>query len=295
MTGLLGLAAAPMRAAKTTLDAMVFDGDSMRAGAVADLRRIKAATSAARLVMDHTRHSLLAGEGASRFAMLMGLPSGSLATSESRMMWSKWRLDRCQPNFWHNVSPDPAFFCGPYRPAQQAQQQAQRQELADQQQIQQHRWPSRHEGHDTIAMVAIQAGGSTAAAASSNGATHKVPGRVGDGAIPGGGAYADSAVGGCGATGDGDVHLRFLPCYQVVESMRQGLSPTQAAEDAVRRIVKHVPAFVGALVAVSKDGRHGGAAHGWQFVYSVASGASGGVVETVEINPIDSSSSMEQR
>ena len=37
--------------------------------------------------------------------------------------------------------------------------------------------------------------------ASSNGAIHKVPGRVGDAAVPGGGAYADSAVGGCGATG----------------------------------------------------------------------------------------------
>ncbi|KAL4859390.1 Protein strawberry notch 1 [Chlorella vulgaris] len=279
----VGFGGSPDEIGETTLDAMVFDGDSMRAGAVADLRRIKAATSAARLVMAHTSHSLLAGEGASRFAKLMGLPSGSLATSESVMMWSK-RLDRCQPNFWHNVTPDPAFSCGPYRPAQQAQQQAQQHELAERQQIQQHPWPSRHEGHDTIAMVAIHASGSIAAAASSNGATHKVPGRVGDGAIPGGGAYADSAVGGCGATGDGDVHLRFLPCYQVVESMRQGLSPTQAAEDAVRRIVRHVPDFVGALVAVSKDGRHGGAAHGWQFAYSVASGASGGVVETHHSN-----------
>lgn len=44
----------------------------------------------------------------------------------------------------------------------------------------------------------------------------QVPGRVGDAAVPGAGAYADSEVGGCGATGDGDVHMRFLPCYQVL-------------------------------------------------------------------------------
>ena len=43
----------------------------------------------------------------------------------------------------------------------------------------------------------------------------QIPGRVGDAGIPGGGAYVDSAVGGCASTGDGDVHLRFLPCYQV--------------------------------------------------------------------------------
>ena len=42
----------------------------------------------------------------------------------------------------------------------------------------------------------------------------QVPGRVGDAAVPGGGAYADSEVGACGSTGDGDLHLRFLPCYQ---------------------------------------------------------------------------------
>ena len=38
---------------------------------------------------------------------------------------------------------------------------------------------------------------------------------MGDACVPGGGAYADSAVGGCASTGDGDLHLRFLPCYQV--------------------------------------------------------------------------------
>ena len=52
-------------------------------------------------------------------------------------------------------------------------------------------------------MVAINATGSVAAAASSNGAEHKVPGRVGDAAVPGGGSYADSEVGGCGSTGRG--------------------------------------------------------------------------------------------
>jgi isoaspartyl peptidase/L-asparaginase-like protein (Ntn-hydrolase superfamily) len=34
---------------------------------------------------------------------------------------------------------------------------------------------------------------------------------VGDGAIVGASAYADDDVGACGATGDGDVMMRFLP------------------------------------------------------------------------------------
>ena len=36
-----------------------------------------------------------------------------------------------------------------------------------------------------------------------------------DSAVAGAGAYAETGVGGCGSTGDGDIHLRFLPCYQV--------------------------------------------------------------------------------
>lgn len=35
--------------------------------------------------------------------------------------------------------------------------------------------------------------------------------RVGDGPILGSSAYADNEVGACGATGDGDIMMRFLP------------------------------------------------------------------------------------
>ena len=43
----------------------------------------------------------------------------------------------------------------------------------------------------------------------------QVAGRVGDACVAGGGAYAETGVGGCGSTGDGDIHLRLLPCFQV--------------------------------------------------------------------------------
>ena len=39
----------------------------------------------------------------------------------------------------------------------------------------------------------------------------KIYRRVGDSPIPGAGGYADNAVGGAAATGDGDVLMRFLP------------------------------------------------------------------------------------
>lgn len=185
----------------------------------------------------------------------------------------------CQPNFRQNVTPDPAESCGPYAPASTTGSSGRGQAA---QAAEGPGWPLRG-GHDTIAMLAVDASGSVAAGCSTNGAIHKVPGRVGDGSIPGGGAYADSEAGACGATGDGDTALRFLPCYQVVESMRLGAAPAEAAAEAVARIARRAPGYVGAVVALDVRGRHGAACHGWpRFQYSLRSAATNGV-EVVEI------------
>jgi hypothetical protein len=75
-------------------------------------------------------------------------------------------------------------------------------------------WVDRYD-HDTIAMAVVGADGSVVSGTSTNGARHKVHGRVGDSPIAGAGSYARASDGGCGGTGDGDIMVRFLPCYQV--------------------------------------------------------------------------------
>lgn len=55
------------------LDAAVMDGRTLRAGAVACVERIRNPVLAARAVMEHSRHVLLAGKGAERFAGKQGL------------------------------------------------------------------------------------------------------------------------------------------------------------------------------------------------------------------------------
>ena len=57
------------------LDAMLMDGESQRIGAVAGVQRIRNPIVLARAVLDHTRHCLLIGSGAERFAALQGLAS----------------------------------------------------------------------------------------------------------------------------------------------------------------------------------------------------------------------------
>lgn len=43
----------------------------------------------------------------------------------------------------------------------------------------------------------------------------------------------------------------------MVESMRRGMSPTEAVEEALNRIDQYYPAFQGALVAVDTSGNYG--------------------------------------
>jgi len=65
-------------------------------------------------------------------------------------------------------------------------------------------------------MLAIDSRGHTAAGTSTNGAKHKIPGRIGDSPIAGAGAYADQDVGAAAGTGDGDIMMRFLPRYRYI-------------------------------------------------------------------------------
>jgi len=51
--------------------------------------------------------------------------------------------------------------------------------------------------------------------------------------------------------------------------MRQGMDPRDAAKDAISRIARKYPDFIGAVFAVNKEGVHAGACHGWTFQYSV--------------------------
>ncbi|XP_015578890.1 probable isoaspartyl peptidase/L-asparaginase 3 isoform X2 [Ricinus communis] len=247
------------------------NGVTMEVGAVAAMRYVKDGIKAAKLVMQHTQHTLLVGEQASAFAISLGLPGPTnLSSSESMEKWTKWKENRCQPNFWKNVLP--VNSCGPYHPKgimnvkEEECSQINAMGLAEPR--------SSHIGrhnHDTISMAVIDRMGHVAVGTSTNGATYKIPGRVGDGPIAGSSAYADNDVGACGATGDGDIMMRFLPCYQVVESMRLGMEPRDAAKDAISRIARKFPGFVGAVFAVNKNGVHAGACHGWTFQYSVRS------------------------
>jgi N4-(beta-N-acetylglucosaminyl)-L-asparaginase len=140
-------------------------------------------------------------------------------------------------------------------------------------------------GHDTIALLALGADGQIAGGCSTSGLGGKLPGRVGDSPIIGGGLYVDNEVGAAGATGLGENVMRYCGSFLVVEYMRQGMSPTEACLETVRRIARQDPKKMDLsinFVALDKYGRFGAAGSSPGFEYSVASATGSRVLKCAE-------------
>ncbi|CAM9599214.1 unnamed protein product [Ectocarpus sp. 4 AP-2014] len=294
--GSVGYGGRPDASDEVTLDSMVMYGPSHSVGAVGYLRRIKNAATVARAVMEHTAHTMLAGEGATLFAKMMGIEEDDLSTDDSHKAYQAWKEDSCQPNYYRFAGAGDT--CPPYDPpstpsavaadssiaalgkhdSQQAAAYADRgtwSRFDGRARFQRSRDPARllisEDNHDTIGIIAVDERGDLACGTTTNGAANKIPGRVGDSPIAGAGCYVDNDIGSAAATGDGDVMMRFLPSFRAVESMRAGFSPQDACADALCRIVRFYPTFGGALVCANKAGVHGAARHGLSFAYSYQS------------------------
>ena len=132
------------------------------------------------------------------------------------------------------------------------------------------------ENHDTIGMLAIDKKGNIAGACTTSGLAYKFHGRVGDSPIIGAGLYVDNEVGGATATGLGEAVLKTLGSFLVVELMRQGMSPSKACKEAVKRISKNqnYKDFQVGYLAINKKGEHGAYAlqPGFNYVLSQKEG-----------------------
>ncbi len=183
------------------LDAAIMDGTRHRAGAVASLHSFKNPISVARLALEKTRHTTLAGEGAFRFALRMGFRPEQLLTPESLKKWLEWKADPKRKSFWL----DP------------------------------------RENHDTIGMVATDGIGHVVSGCSTSGLAWKIPGRVGDSPLVGCGVYADDNVGAASATGDGDLMTNYCTSITIVHNMARGAPPQDACVQLLEHMVKTDP------------------------------------------------------
>lgn len=216
----VGLGGLPNAIGEVELDAAIMEGKSLRAGAVAGVRRFVPAICLARRVMEQTGPLILVAEGAERFACQQGFQPRSLLTEESIHRWYEWYQQQTPPV---ETSHEKAG------------------------------------SHDTVGVIGWHRG-HLVAACSTSGLAWKLPGRVGDSPIFGAGLYADDEAGAAVATGVGEEIWRFTLSSRVVEAMRRGLNAQQACEEAIRFMLKRKPETAhlqAAVIGVRADGDYG--------------------------------------
>jgi len=202
----VGYSGYPDRDGHVTLDAVIMD-DAGGVGAVAALENTMHAISVARRVMERTPHTMLVGEGATRFARDQGFKQQSLLTPEAEKAWRDW------------------LKTADYRPEANSENRITR-------------TPGGALDHDTIGLLMRDPTGRMAGACTTSGMAFKMRGRVGDSPQVGSGLYVEAGVGGATSTGLGEEVTRVAGSARVVASMRAGASPQQACEEVVRHIAR---------------------------------------------------------
>ena len=262
------------------LDASLMHGPTRGCGAVASIEGVKRPSRVALDVMRYTDHHLLVGPGATKFAASMGHPIEDLLTDESRRRWVEWRARLSDQDEWlepgEGAEPvtgftDPGGYGDP---------------LLDS-----------HDGvrpWGTISCSIIDENADISSVTTTSGLAFKIPGRVGDSPIPGAGMYVDNDVGAAGSTGRGEAVIKTCGSHTVVEMMRQGMSPTDACLEALRRIATFTvedklrdaqgrPNFNVNYYAVNKAGEWGGAAIWSGTRYAVSTGEDTRLVDSAHL------------
>jgi isoaspartyl peptidase/L-asparaginase-like protein (Ntn-hydrolase superfamily) len=98
----VGFGGLPDEEGEVTNDAILFWGPPHAVGAVGGMKRIKRPISVARKVMEKTRHTLLVGDDATRFAVKMGWKEEELLTAKARRIWEAWKKNPDRQDFWNH-------------------------------------------------------------------------------------------------------------------------------------------------------------------------------------------------
>lgn len=212
------------------LDACVMVSDQRRIGAVSGLQRVKNPIVVARQVMEETDHVMLTGEGALRFARVMGHADHEPVTAARRADWQEKRktlevgvgaAGKGAMKIREFLKSHPEYAGG------------------------------------TIGAVALDANGVLCAATSTGGVTMKMVGRVGDTPLPGCGTYA-SPFAAASATGTGEYVIRAMACRQIADNVEKGMDLKAAIDAVLDDLGRDFDADVG-FIGIDAHGRAVGA------------------------------------
>ncbi len=223
------------RAETHELDAAVMDGATRAAGAVAGVARVRRPVRAARAVLQHGEHVLLAGAGAEAFAADAGLEmvDPSYFSTDAR----RAQLHRAlAADTGAVLDHDGAAALAPAAPEAPAAPLDEDRKFG------------------TVGAVALDLHGHLAAATSTGGMTAKRVGRIGDSPLIGAGTYADDRTAAVSCTGSGEMFIRVAAAYDVCARMAYGGASLADAADAVVHRALPPLGGRGGLIAVDRHG-----------------------------------------
>jgi len=253
----VGTGGLPNARGEVELDASVMIGSTRAFAAVGAVRGFPHPFSIARALLERLpQHCLLVGYGAEMFAEENGFQRAELLTDEARRLFH----DALNPSV-HNGGGNgqgalPVVGNDVYRTA-----------AID--------LVRKFEGHagpwGTINVMALDESGEMCVGVSTSGYPWKYPGRLGDSALPGAGNYCDLRFGGAACTGRGEMAMRVAGARAVVDGLRRGDGPAEACLAMLADAFTLPDPFAADLraLALTPDGRHGGASSRPGSTYSV--------------------------
>jgi beta-aspartyl-peptidase (threonine type) len=196
------------------LDASIMDGKDKRAGAVASVTTIRNPVTAARAVMERSRHVLFVGTGAEKFA-------------------AEQKLDLVEPEYFQTPRQREALKRALERELRSSDRPAGLEKSGEKSE-------SKKPGttgtspHGTVGAVALDQAGNLAAATSTGGMNGKRSGRVGDSPVIGAGTYAENASCAVSATGHGEFFIRWTVAHDIAARIKYaGQALPKAANEVI--------------------------------------------------------------
>lgn len=206
---------------KNELDASIMDGKTLKAGAVAGVTILKNPITAARAVMDKSKHVMMVGRGAELFATKMGLE-----IVDPSYFWTERRWKALQNELLQEQNPKAELVPLPEHEVKK---------------------------FGTVGALALDQGGNLAAGTSTGGMSNKMYGRVGDSPIIGAGTYADNNSCAVSGTGDGEYFIRLSVARDIAALVSyRGLSVQQAGDEVIQKKLTNLGGEGGVIILDAK-------------------------------------------
>jgi len=219
------------------LDAGVMFGLDLSVGAVAALKDYWNAVRLADFIRRNTDHIFLVGEGAHLIAEKLGMEKFKPLLERVEKYRELTRKFRESGIYWRKNRQ----LVGRY-------------------------------GLGTVGAVAIDSDGNLAAASSTGGIWLKLPGRVGDTPVVGGGFYAENGAAAASATGRGELIARFMLSARIATEVRRGLNASDAAKKVLQELTNMFGANTAGVIVIDRDGNYGYAYNTDVFIVGIYDG-----------------------